>query len=583
MTRRRRRERQPRSAHFQVGNCAGLPFEPKLTLRLTRRPQAPRPPGDPRRAHGRSPVEANARSVSVTLPNGRAPRQRPHPHDLHQGRSSPPRPARPARSSAARRRSRPSSTSRSKAPSTCAPPPTNSPTSPSISRASSTSSWPERSTASTAACAPPSRRFRTFPSPNSCSTSSGARRPADQQQSDLRPGPESPRQDDRPERRSDEHQDKAARQLRLPGDPPAASPGGARGRSPTRPRPPIQNGGLGDARRDDKDEVPAVRPASAIRGSRRIARPSSRSESHRPGGTHFDSRSSGPERKGRSASISTRTAISGSSMGASSSTSTTPIRRRPCSPKSAPSRPSASSCATPPVRSTSRRTTSSSRRRTAARWRSSGTANCSPSGPASTGCRPVFREASTSRSTTRAPSRGAASICRSPRPRTTSRSSTPSSARSSSRDRQPTSMATGSTARPVGPFGEVGHIAVDDDGNIYVIDVNAKVVNEFDSTGDLPAHLPRSGSDQRSQPGNGRGRRRSHQRRRAHHGRVAAPRRSRNTTPSGTCSPASRKTPPGTPCPRSASPPSTPTDTRTSGARRRARSTSSRRRHRFLR
>jgi hypothetical protein len=43
---------------------------------------------------------------------------------------------------------------------------------------------------------------------------------------------------------------------------------------------------------------------------------------------------------------------------------------------------------------------------------------------------------------------------------------------------------------PSGPFGKVGHIAVDDDGNIFVVDVNAKVVNEFDSTGTFLRTFP---------------------------------------------------------------------------------------------
>ena len=87
------------SRHFQVANCADLPFGPKLSLKLTG--------GVKRRGHPAihavltaQPGEANTRSVSVALPQGRAARQRPHRHRLHQGRSSPPTPARRARCSA---------------------------------------------------------------------------------------------------------------------------------------------------------------------------------------------------------------------------------------------------------------------------------------------------------------------------------------------------------------------------------------------------------------------------------------------------------------------------------------------------
>jgi hypothetical protein len=58
-----------RSAHFQVSNCADLPYEPKLALRLSG--------GLKRRGHPAieavfraSPGEANTRGVSVTLPKG---------------------------------------------------------------------------------------------------------------------------------------------------------------------------------------------------------------------------------------------------------------------------------------------------------------------------------------------------------------------------------------------------------------------------------------------------------------------------------------------------------------------------------
>ena len=59
-----------RSVHFQVANCADLPFAPKLSLKLTGGAQAPRPPGDPRDLHGRSPAKRTPARSSVALPKG---------------------------------------------------------------------------------------------------------------------------------------------------------------------------------------------------------------------------------------------------------------------------------------------------------------------------------------------------------------------------------------------------------------------------------------------------------------------------------------------------------------------------------
>ena len=56
-----------RSSHFQVANCASLPFAPKLALQAHRRHQPARPPG----AHAvltASPGEANIARAAVTLP-----------------------------------------------------------------------------------------------------------------------------------------------------------------------------------------------------------------------------------------------------------------------------------------------------------------------------------------------------------------------------------------------------------------------------------------------------------------------------------------------------------------------------------
>jgi hypothetical protein len=46
------------------------------------------------------------------------------------------------------------------------------------------------------------------------------------------------------------------------------------------------------------------------------------------------------------------------------------------------------------------------------------------------------------------------------------------------------------TGTPSGTFGKVGRIAVDNDGNIFVADVDAQIVNEFDSTGTFVRTFP---------------------------------------------------------------------------------------------
>ncbi len=49
------------------------------------------------------------------------------------------------------------------------------------------------------------------------------------------------------------------------------------------------------------------------------------------------------------------------------------------------------------------------------------------------------------------------------------------------------------TGTPSGPFGEVGHVAADNNGNIYVTDVEKQVIDEFDSTGTFIRTLPCEG------------------------------------------------------------------------------------------
>ena len=107
--------------HFQVANCAILPFAPKLSLRLTG--------GIKRRGHpalhavlDAQPGEANIARVSVALPPGELLDNAHIGDGLHPGRSSPPTPARPDSVLGTRRsRSRRCSTSRSTGRSTCAP------------------------------------------------------------------------------------------------------------------------------------------------------------------------------------------------------------------------------------------------------------------------------------------------------------------------------------------------------------------------------------------------------------------------------------------------------------------------------
>ena len=49
------------------------------------------------------------------------------------------------------------------------------------------------------------------------------------------------------------------------------------------------------------------------------------------------------------------------------------------------------------------------------------------------------------------------------------------------------------TGTPSGTFGEVGHVAADNNGNIYVTDVEKQVIDEFDSTGTFIRTLPCEG------------------------------------------------------------------------------------------
>ncbi len=113
---------QTARAHFQVANCADLPFEPKLALQLSRRHQAPRQPGaarDPRPPSPAKPTSPRAavdaaalRSSSTTPTSGRACTQAQFaadtcpPGSMIGSARAPPR----------------CSTSRSKDPSTCARP-----------------------------------------------------------------------------------------------------------------------------------------------------------------------------------------------------------------------------------------------------------------------------------------------------------------------------------------------------------------------------------------------------------------------------------------------------------------------------
>ncbi|MGA8744561.1 MAG: hypothetical protein WB507_01700 [Solirubrobacterales bacterium] len=49
------------------------------------------------------------------------------------------------------------------------------------------------------------------------------------------------------------------------------------------------------------------------------------------------------------------------------------------------------------------------------------------------------------------------------------------------------------TGTPSGSFGEVGHVAVDNNGNVYVTDVEKQVIDEFDSSGTFVRTLPCEG------------------------------------------------------------------------------------------
>ena len=109
----RRRAGRASSPHFQVANCANLAVRAEAEPEADRRPQAARPPGDPRDAAPPAPGEANIAPGLGHAAEGRAARQRPHRHALHPARSSPPTPARrgsligtASRYNAAARRSR---------------------------------------------------------------------------------------------------------------------------------------------------------------------------------------------------------------------------------------------------------------------------------------------------------------------------------------------------------------------------------------------------------------------------------------------------------------------------------------------
>ena len=133
-------DRRPDARRFQVANCADLGYGPKLGLKLTGGDQTARPPGASRRRSEPSRAKRTSQRSSVTLPKGElldnahigtiCTRVQFAAGHLPGGVGLRP----------ARRRPRRCSTSRSRAPSTCAPPNTSCPTSSPTSRARSTSS-----------------------------------------------------------------------------------------------------------------------------------------------------------------------------------------------------------------------------------------------------------------------------------------------------------------------------------------------------------------------------------------------------------------------------------------------------------
>ena len=167
--------RRVSSASFQVANCADLPFAPKLDLNLTG--------GLKRRGHPAiravltaSPGEANTRRVSVTLPKGELLDNATYRNDLHQGR---------LRKGCLSQGSLIGSAE-------VTTPALDQPLKGMVYLRASSNKLPDLvvdlkgqyrhrtgrrgSTASGVACAPASKLFPTLPSPNSCSSSRGARR-----------------------------------------------------------------------------------------------------------------------------------------------------------------------------------------------------------------------------------------------------------------------------------------------------------------------------------------------------------------------------------------------------------------------
>ena len=85
------------------------------------------------------------------------------------------------------------------------------------------------------------------------------------------------------------------------------------------------------------------------------------------------------------------------------------------------------------------------------------------------------------------------------------------------------------------PFGQVGYVAVDSQGNIYVTDWGEQVVDEFDSTGTFLRTFPDPSAEQ-GYPGSGRRRRRPDQRQRPDRESVYNKGRRQNSTPRATTS-----------------------------------------------
>ena len=156
---------------FQVANCARPPLRAEAQPEAHRRRQPPRPPGDPRDLHGQARAKPTSPASSVTLPHGRAARQRPHRHVCTRSQFA--ANACPASTqlgtadgddAAARRAARGHRLPASLQPTSC-------PTSWSTSGPDRLSSLRARIDRSRAPCAPPSKRPRRRRSPTSPSTS----------------------------------------------------------------------------------------------------------------------------------------------------------------------------------------------------------------------------------------------------------------------------------------------------------------------------------------------------------------------------------------------------------------------------